>query len=270
MRLVVRKNVKHLERNRKVVAKDRIILLIDGSTEVCSVAVASEQRGILSAVFEPEKSKQSERLAPMVHEVLEQAATSMSEGLALDGAIVAEGPGSYTGLRIVAGYAKGFCMSRGIPLYTVSTTELMAQTFLSRKDDVCPDALLMPMIDARRMEVYSALYRADVSPLTEIEALVLNDEQVQGRIAQALGDKVGYFFGSGAEKAIELFHGLCPRMEFVAGLQPDVAALGKRGFELLNQGEKKDVTYWEPFYLKEYEAKIGVPNKVLRGLGGKD
>lgn len=248
--------------------RDRYILLVDGSTEVCSVALASEQRGVVSSIFESEKSRQSERLAPMVHEVMEQSAKELQEDIQLEGVVVAEGPGSYTGLRIVAGYVKGLCMALGIPLYTVSTTELMVHTFLARKGSVAEDALLIPMIDARRMEVYSALYRTDASRVTEIEALVLNDETVQERLTHALGTRTGYFFGSGAEKSIELFQKFCPNMEFFAGIQPDAATLSQRGFELLKEGTQRDVTYWEPLYLKEYEAKVGVPNKVLQGLEG--
>lgn len=243
--------------------RDRYILLIDGSTEVCSVALASERLGIVSSAFESAKSKQSERLAPMAHEVL----ASLPEEGQLVAVVVAEGPGSYTGLRIVAGYAKGLCMALGLPLYTMTTTELLAHTFLSQSDDVDRRALLMPMIDARRMEVYAGLYDAEAMSLTDVKALILTDPEVQQSIKEAIGDEgEAYFFGSGAEKAVELFHDLLPKAKFQPGIVPDASAMMKKAWVLVEGGSSQDVTYWEPFYLKEYQAKVGVPNKVLKRL----
>lgn len=242
--------------------RDRYILLIDGSTEVCSVALASEQSGVVASSFESAKSKQSERLAPMAHEVL----SSLPEGGRLEAVVVAEGPGSYTGLRIVAGYAKGLCMALGLPLYTITTTELLAHTFLSQRSDIDEGALLIPMIDARRMEVYAGLYDHEATSLTDIKALILTDSEVQDSIKEVIGEKNAYFFGSGAEKAVELFHEWLPNAEYQPNIVPDASTMVQRAWALLADEEPQDVTYWEPFYLKEYQAKVGVPNKVLKRL----
>lgn len=239
---------------------DGYILMLDGSTEVCSVALSSADRKLMANVFESTKSKQSECLAPMVHEVL----GALPRRELLKAVIVAEGPGSYTGLRIVAGFTKGLCMAMGLPLYTITTTELLSHTFLWRNKDVGPEAILMPMIDARRMEVYASLHDAKGKALTTTQALILTEREVQDAIAQELLGREAYFFGSGAEKAQELFGEICPSAQFIPNILPDVAALVDKAWELVEgEGEPRDITYWEPFYLKEYEAKVGMPNKVL-------
>ncbi len=126
---------------------------------------------------------------------------------------------------------------------------------------------------ARRMEVYTAIYTgsygADYSgvvvPQTDIAAVVLTDEDSQLRIREIVGDKLLYYFGNGAEKAKALFDELLPGSHLIYDLHPRADAMLSRVIESIERGETEDVAYWEPYYLKEYEAKKSV-NKVLSRL----
>lgn len=245
----------------KEVSKDKYILLLDSSTDHCSVALAKgNEQGItiLSAEEEQDRSRQSERLAVMAHEVL----THLPEGSKLSGICVAEGPGSYTGLRIAAGYAKGLAFAQEIPLVTLPTTLLMVRTFMANHPECGSDALLIPMIDARRMEVYSALYRCDGTAETEIAALILTEEEAQNSLKELAGKYEVHYFGSGAEKAEGLFSQLLPNSRLHKGIVPQAKDMAADALRLLELGEVVDVAYWEPFYLKEYQAKKSL-NKVL-------
>lgn len=241
-------------------SKDKFILLLDSSTDYCSVALASEERGVVAEREENDRTKQSARLAVMANEVLAE----IPEGAELSAVCLAEGPGSYTGLRIAAGYAKGLAWSRNIPLLALPTTLLIA---LSYKATEAPstDALLMPMIDARRMEVYSALYTVNNEAETDIATLILTEEETQKSLQEIVGDRELVYFGSGAEKAQTLMGSLLPRSRFVPNIYPKAKDMAEAAFSLLEEGQRLDVAYWEPFYLKEYEAKKTL-NKVLRNI----
>ena len=239
--------------------KNRYILLLDSSTDYCTVALAEEGNTprIIAEAEENDRSKQSERLAVMANEVLEH----LPEGTELSAICVAEGPGSYTGLRIAAGYAKGLAFAKRIPLLAISTTRLIALSYLAQ-EQVSKETLLMPMIDARRMEVYSALYDAKGDPVSDIAALVLTEATTQASISELVGEQPLVFFGSGAEKAVELFQSLLPASRYIPNIAPHAKHMASHAFKLLDTGEHLDVAYWEPFYLKEYEAKKSL-NKVL-------
>ena len=244
-------------------------LLLDTSTEVCSVALGSRAE-IVDYEESSGTNKHAEQLAAMASRMLSRFDYRRD----LRGVGVAGGPGSYTGLRIGASYAKGLCWSLGIPLVSVMTTELLAMTLFDMEDELdYPNALLMPMIDARRMEVYTAIYTgsygADYSgvvvPQTDIAAVVLTDEDSQLRIREIVGDKLLYYFGNGAEKAKGLFDELLPSSHLIYDLHPRADAMLSRVIESIARGDTEDVAYWEPYYLKEYEAKKSI-NKVLSRL----
>lgn len=239
--------------------KNRYILLLDSSTDYCTVALAEEGNTphIIAEAEENDRSKQSERLAVMANEVLEH----LPKGTVLSAICVAEGPGSYTGLRIAAGYAKGLAFAKRIPLLAISTTQLIALSYLAQ-EQVSEETLLMPMIDARRMEVYSALYDAKGEPVSDIAALVLTEATTQASISELVGEQPLVFFGSGAEKAVELLQCLLPASRYIPNIAPHAKHMASHAFKLLDAGEHLDVAYWEPFYLKEYEAKKSL-NKVL-------
>lgn len=240
----------------------KYILLLDSSTDHCSVALAqssAEATTILAAEEERDRSKQSERLAVMAHEVLSQ----LPEGEKLSAICVAEGPGSYTGLRIAAGYAKGLAFAQVIPLVAIPTTLLMVRSYLAAHPECDHEVLLMPMIDARRMEVYSALYSREGEAETDIDALVLTEPEVQHSLKDLVGERKLIYFGSGAEKAESLFTELLPHSHLQKGIVPQAKDMAGDAFGLLESGKMLDVAYWEPFYLKEYQAKKSL-NKVLK------
>lgn len=238
--------------------RDKCILLLDSSTDYCSVALVSEEGKLIGSLEEEDRRRQSERLALMANDLL--------QGHTLSAICVAEGPGSYTGLRIAAGYAKGLAWSLGIPLYSISTTQLICRSFLaSHQESLGDSALLMPMIDARRMEVYTALYSEEAHPESHIEALILTDESTQKELVERVGSQPLYYFGSGAAKAEELFSQWLPQSRLVADIYPHAKDMAPDALRLLREGQPLDVAYWEPFYLKEYEAKK-TKNKVLARL----
>ncbi|MDO5016931.1 MAG: tRNA (adenosine(37)-N6)-threonylcarbamoyltransferase complex dimerization subunit type 1 TsaB [Porphyromonas sp.] len=237
---------------------NRHLLLLDSSTDHCTAALVSEVAGVVAEREETDRAKQAERLAVMANEVLQE----LPDGQTLSGICVAEGPGSYTGLRIAAGYAKGLAWSRSLPLLTLPTTLLMTRSCMAQHA-VTPDTLLMPMIDARRMEVYSALYDSNGEAETEISALILTDDEVQSSLRALAADRPLLYFGSGAEKAREMMTTLLPLSRYIPDIYPKAKDMAADAFARLDAGKAVDVAYWEPFYLKEYQAKKSL-NKVLR------
>lgn len=234
------------------------ILLLDSSTEACTVAIASESQGVVSYLEEQDRKLQSERLAVMASEVIAQ----LPDGTQLSAICVAEGPGSYTGLRISAGYAKGLALSLNIPIMACTTTDLMVQTYLSQYSQLDDSTLLMPMIDARRMEVYSALYSSRGEVQTEIAALILTEPSFQDELVQLVGHHQLIYFGSGATKAQDIITRLLPSARFVPHIEPHARDMSALAFKKYSAGEVLDTAYWEPYYLKEYHAKKSL-NKVL-------
>lgn len=248
-------------------------LLIDTSTEVCSVALGTGDE-IVDYQESAGTNKHAERLGAMASEMLSR----IDYKKCLKGVGVSNGPGSYTGLRIGASYAKGLCWTLEIPLASVMTTELLAMTLFEMEDELdYPDALLMPMIDARRMEVYTAIYTGHydasysgvVTPLTDIAAVVLTEEESQAKIREVVGDKLLYYFGNGAEKAKHILDDLLPKSRLIYDLRPRADAMLSAVVGKISRGEVEDVAYWEPYYLKEYEAKKSV-NKVLSQIHHKE
>lgn len=232
-------------------------LLIDTSTDVCSVALATEQ-GTVSQEIEQGGNKHSALIGDFVSKVLRD----LPENKSLKAVALAEGPGSYTGLRIAAAFAKAFCMIRRIPLMAIPTPEVMAHRILTLHPELCSDdTLLMPMIDARRMEVYTVLYDNEGKPVSDIQATILDDNGLSPFV-EKIGDKTVLYFGDGAEKGQEVMSRLFPRSIYIGGIIPEAQGLLKPMLSRLSQGETCDIAYWTPLYLKEYEAKIST-NKVL-------
>lgn len=232
-------------------------LLIDTSTDVCSVALATDQ-GTVSQEIEQGGNKHSALIGDFVSKVLRHLPADKS----LKAVALAEGPGSYTGLRIAAAFAKAFCMIRHIPLIAIPTPEVMAHRCLALHPEQCSDeVLLMPMIDARRMEVYTALYDHEGKSVSDIQATILDDQGL-APFVDKIGDKTVLYFGDGAEKGQEIMSRLFPRSMYIGGIIPEAQALLKPMLGRLSQGASCDIAYWTPLYLKEYEAKIST-NKVL-------
>ena len=243
-----------------MISEKNYLLLLDSATEVCSAALGRSDGTIVAEREELTPNRHSELLALFADELLREIPGGTKAGLRA--VVVSEGPGSYTGLRIGASYTKGICWSLGLPLVTIPTTEALALAFLldphsKRCREQYPDALLLPMIDARRMEVYAALYDGEAReiPGSGTRALVLTDERDREILAGLADHRPLLFFGNGAEKAVPVMGELFgSRAAFCPGITARSGAMLARGFERLEKGETADIGYWTPFYLKEFQA----------------
>ena len=224
---------------------------IETSTNVCSVAVSQDGE----CIFDKEDfsgPNHAERLGEYVDEALSFAD---SHAIPVDAVAVSSGPGSYTGLRIGVSMAKGICYGRNIPLLSVPTLELLSVPVLLGHDEIEDDALICPMLDARRMEVYAAVYNRALQPVRPIQADVVDADTYK----EWLDRHPVYFFGNGAAKCMETINH--PN----AHLIKDIVPLAKWMFPLaekkMAKGETEDVAYFVPFYLKDFVAKM--PSKML-------
>lgn len=227
------------------------ILHIETATDVCSVAL-SEDGAVLFSKEDFDGPQHAVTLGVYIDEVLSMAD---SHAKPVDAVAVSCGPGSYTGLRIGASMAKGICYGRGIPLIALPTLKVMSVPVLLM-DALPEDALLCPMIDARRMEVYAAIYDRALNPVKEVSADIISADSY----TEYLEQHPVYFFGNGAAKCKEVIKH--PNARFIDGIQP----LARWMFPLADRqyldNTFQDVAYFEPFYLKEFVATVA-KNKVL-------
>lgn len=226
------------------------ILHIETSTQVCSVALSEDGQCIFSKT-DFEGPSHAVTLGVYVDEALSFAD---SHAIPLDAVAVSCGPGSYTGLRIGVSMAKGICYGRNLPLIGIPTPEVMCVPLLL--DEELPEAaLLCPMIDARRMEVYAALYDRALHPVREIEAVIIDESSYEDYLNRG----PVYFFGNGAAKCKEKI--LHPNARFVEDIHPLAKWMFPLAEKAFARGDFKDVAYFEPFYLKEFVASK--PKKLL-------
>lgn len=215
-----------------------IVLNIETSTDACSAAITRDGSVMHDAEGRPlchlqrTGSEHAKDLPLMVEDLLSRLKKS---GEQVEAVAVSEGPGSYTGLRIGASVAKGLAYGLNVPLMAVPTLEIMAREV---KGEV---KMLCPMIDARRMEVYDALYGPDLQEISPVVATVVDEHSFAAELAQG---KVA-FFGNGAAKCKSVIRH--ENAVFVDEIVPDAA--------YMQGGKVVDTAYWEPFYLKAYEAK---------------
>lgn len=226
------------------------ILHIETSTDVCSVAVSQDGQ----CIFSKEDRKGPSHAVVLGLFVQEALSFADSHAIPVDAVAVSCGPGSYTGLRIGVSTAKGVCYGRDLPLIAVPTLRLLCVPVLLQQE-LPDDALLCPMLDARRMEVYAAVYDRALNPLRDTAADIVDEHSYE----EFLDRHPVYFFGNGAAKCkSSLTH---PNARFI----DDVVPLAQWMFPLadrdLNNRNFQDVAYFEPFYLKEFVASK--PKKLL-------
>jgi len=225
-----------------------IILHIETSTNVCSVALSENGRCLFSK-SNAEGMNHAALLSVFIAEALE---VLKSDDKKPDAVAVSSGPGSYTGLRIGVSTAKGLCYGYGIPLIAVSTLEVLTAQALQSVSD--HNALYCPMIDARRMEVYAAFYNADLEIKREISADIIDSNSY----ATILDQQPVFFFGNGAEKCKStLTH---PNARFIDNLVPLAENMISFAEKAFADNDFVDVAYFEPFYLKEFQTST--PKKV--------
>ena len=227
------------------------ILNIETSTNVCSVAVSQDGQCIF--VKEDHSGpNHAEKLGTFVDEAL---SFTDNHAIPFDAVAVSCGPGSYTGLRIGVSMAKGICYGRGLKLIGVPTLEVLCVPVLLHEMVEEEDALLCPMLDARRMEVYAQILDRGLKEIRPIHADVVEADTYK----EWLDAHPVYFFGNGAAKCKDVI--THPNAHFISGIEP----LAKNMMPLAekrNANEKwEDVAYFVPFYLKDFVAKL--PRKLL-------
>lgn len=214
------------------------ILHLETATTNCSVSIAKDGEMLVLKENNAANYSHSEQLHVFIKEALEEASLLFTD---LDAVAISKGPGSYTGLRIGVSSAKGLCFSLDIPLISVPTLQSMAHQV-----DVKPGELAIPVLDARRMEVYSCVYDDVYKDVRETRAEIIDEDSFA---EYASASKV-YIIGSGAEKirgALE--H---PNFIFDESLVPSAKDMIRIAFEKYQSNEFEDVAYFEPYYLKDF------------------
>ncbi|WP_172281680.1 tRNA (adenosine(37)-N6)-threonylcarbamoyltransferase complex dimerization subunit type 1 TsaB [Chryseobacterium sp. LAM-KRS1] len=216
------------------------ILYLETSSKNCSVAISDNDKLLCVCEEVSENYKQSESLHTFVEWALEGAGISIKE---IEAISLGKGPGSYTGLRIGAASAKGFCYGLKIPLIAVNSLESMKEPFLGQNYDV-----IIPLVDARRMEVYTAAYDGITGEeISSTEAKILDEQSFS-----EWSDKKILFVGDGAKKAKEILQ--LPNAEYNEEVYPSAQHLIKKTLEKTESKDYEDIAYFEPFYVKDFHG----------------
>ena len=242
-----------------------LILNIETSTDACSAAITSHGQ-VLSVNGEPlvrlqtMQSEHARQLPLYIDELLSKLRLT---GQSVEAVAVSGGPGSYTGLRIGASTAKGLAYGLHVPLVAIPTLQVMAAAAKDYLDgeqspkDKTGNLLLVPMIDARRMEVYTACYTTELQEQKDPYAEVI----CENSFIKELNRGKTVFFGNGMPKCKTLLEKHSNAV-FIDNIVPDAAYMGLLAEDRLAEGKVEDIAYWTPFYLKEFEAK----HSVVKGL----
>jgi len=218
------------------------ILQIETATTVCSVALAKDGH-VLGFKQIDERNIHAEIITLFIDELITSAAMQYSD---IDAVAVSSGPGSYTGLRIGVSTAKGLCFALGKPLIAIETLAAMAQGMID-ESNIDTKTLLCPMIDARRMEVYTALFDSAGNSIKNTTAEIIDEQSFYG----LLQNNRVLFFGDGAEKCREVLS-KNPNAQFVTGFVNSATYLTQKAAEKFANSDFEDVAYFEPYYLKDF------------------
>lgn len=231
-----------------------MILCLETATSVCSVALNNGTENIALRECKGQNAH-SEKITIFIDEVLKESGIGYHQ---LDAVAVSKGPGSYTGLRIGVSTAKGICYAADLPLMAVDTLHAMAYGMRERLgNELQAGDLLVPMIDARRMEVYCAVFDSSLASVKGTEALVVEEHSFDDLTN---GHRL-WLFGDGAPKLHGLFDAN-DRIHIVDGFTPSAAYMAAHSDQALKAGDFVDVAYFEPYYLKDFIA--GKPH--VKGL----
>jgi tRNA threonylcarbamoyladenosine biosynthesis protein TsaB len=216
------------------------ILCIETSTNCCSAAITIEGQAVASKE-NLEGANHASELPIFIEQLLD---TAREQGWRLDAVAFSQGPGSYAGLRIGAATAKGICYGLHIPLIPVDTLQIMCAAAKDQQSNI--DGILCPMLDARRMEVYTAMYQFnDLEALSKVEAKIIDEQS----FCEELKKQKIYFFGNGAEKCQSVI--TSPNAHFIADIVPQAQYMGALAEQAISL-DVKQMAYFEPFYLKDF------------------
>lgn len=216
-----------------------LILNIETATTNCSVSLSKEGKTIFLKEDNSKNYSHAESLHVFIDTVLKEAGTTSK---ALDAIAISKGPGSYTGLRIGVSAAKGLCFALDIPLISVPTLEALAHQV------DCNDGVIVPMLDARRLEVYAAIFNSNHKEIRETKAQILDENA----FAEYLDKGNVYFVGNGVEKTKALIHH--PNAVFIEDKLPSASEMGMLAYYKYKISDFEDVAYFEPYYLKDFVA----------------
>ncbi len=232
------------------------ILCIETGTSTCSVALGNHGQLVDLEESQSEDNNHSKLLTIFIDRILNRQNLTVKD---LSAVCVGKGPGSYTGLRIGVSVAKGLCYGAGIPLIAVGSLQAMALGMVDilQKDlsNLSP-SLLCPMIDARRMEVYTQRFSPKAHPITSVEAVILDSQS----FSEELMHNQILFFGNGSQKLNEVV--TSSNALFWEGFLPSARFMILEAEKIYNNGQFEDVAYFEPFYLKDFIATIP-KNKIF-------
>lgn len=224
-----------------------VILNIETATKNCSVSIAQSGNVLALTELNEGQFSHAEKLHTFILEVLKKSGVAMND---LDAIAVSKGPGSYTGLRIGVSAAKGLCFALKKPLIAVPTLSLLASVV-----SAAPEQYIVPLLDARRMEVYSAVFDENYLEIRETRAEIIDNNS----FSQFLSQGKVYFLGDGAIKCKEMINH--ENAIFLEGYFPSSKEMAKFSFEKFSDKNFEDVAYFEPYYLKNFIA--GLPKKIL-------
>jgi tRNA threonylcarbamoyladenosine biosynthesis protein TsaB len=216
------------------------ILNIETATTNCSVSLSNQGETIVLKEDYNSSYSHAEGLHVYIDQVLKEANITVNE---LDAVAISKGPGSYTGLRIGVSSAKGLCYAANMPLISIATLEALAHQVKTEEEGI-----IIPMLDARRMEVYSAVFNANYSQIRETQAQILEANVFDDYLE---ANKV-YFIGSGVEKAKEIINH--PNAIFIEGKLPSANEMSILSYKKYKKSDIEDVAYFEPYYLKDFIA----------------
>ena len=220
-----------------------LILNIETATKNCSVSLAKNGEVIAIKELNDGNYSHAEKLHPFIQELLKEVNLTSSN---IEAVAVSKGPGSYTGLRIGVSAAKGMCFAIDKPLISIETLKSLAHSISIQ------EGLIVSMLDARRMEVYSAVYNSAYEQVREIKAEIINEDSFKEEL---LKGKV-YFLGDGAAKCKDVI--IHNNAVFIEGEFPSAKEMAILSYDKYKKNDIEDVAYFEPFYLKDF---IAIPEK---------
>jgi len=221
-----------------------LILHIETATSNCSVSI-SDHEHVLATIELNEGYTHAENLHPFLDQVFKKTNIQPKQ---LNAVAVSAGPGSYTGLRIGVSAAKGICYALNIPLIAVNTLEVLCAAAIKRIEET--NVILCPMLDARRMEVYTAMYDRGLNVIHATEAKIIDEQS----LSDLTKPHVTYFFGDGMPKCRSLLQNIS-NAKFIEDITPSSSQMLNLALTKYNAKQFEDIAYFEPMYLKEYFFK---------------